>query len=137
MKKAKLLERIEAVGWNSGDYHDSATIVSVLDTVLTQYNSEEEDIQGCNEVEDAITETCDSDTPIYYQDIAEWFGKNWRAYDEVREALGLEGMGDDIMKGIQIAYCITLEREVREELEWFLEEAEEEEAEAENVTLKV
>lgn len=55
-----------------------------------------------------LYEWADSNTPIYYNELAEWFSKNWTAIDEYSENFGTCPNGD-IMKKIQAAYCWTLE----------------------------
>lgn len=104
---------------NSGDYHTQEDILDALDTVVTQYSVDLEEEADVEEVEDAITETCDRATPIYYADIAKWFAENWSAVDETREELGETGA--DIMKEIQQAYFYTLERDVRNALQAYIE----------------
>jgi hypothetical protein len=106
-------------------YHTSNEIHDILNTVLSEYGNEEDEITDIEDLRDDINECADSDTPIYYKDIAEWFGGNWTAYDEVKREIG--EMGDDIMKGIQMAFCYTLENEAMEALRALYEEAEENE----------
>lgn len=114
---------------SAGDYHEGKDVMDIVHEVIEYADAE---VNDADELRDDVAERADSATPIYNADRAEWFGKNWQAYDDIEEELGKEGMGDSIMQSIAIAYCLTLEREVMQALEEVFKEAEvlEEEANA-------
>lgn len=99
-------------GLNFGEYHDREALKDAVYSVLMEYGEETDEVTDVDDIRDDISEVCDSQTPIYHADRAKWFGENWSAYDDIASELGREGMGDDIMQGIGIAYCLTLERDV-------------------------
>lgn len=113
-----------------GDYHD-ITLSDVSD--LIDMIDEAEEFNDSDEVIDhlqysgQISEYADSSTPIYYNQIAKWFGENWGAIDDYVEELGdvaKDSQGKaDIMKTIQCAYCMSYERDLIEALKRFIESA--------------
>lgn len=137
MKKKYLLQAIEAQAeekdgkkvyddyhfTGARDYHEPEEIMDIIREVL-EYE-EEEELSETDDLRDAINDQADSATPVYNHALAEWFGQNWQAYDEVAEEFGQDGMGDNIMRGIAMAYCYTLERECMEALGEVWKEAEE------------
>lgn len=110
-------------------YHEASEIHEVLSEVLGNYGNETDEVSDADELQDDINEEADICTPIYSNDIAKWFSENWQAYNDTADKLGKDGMGDDIMKGIQISYCITLENEAMEALTALFEELENKEEE--------
>lgn len=124
MTRKELLENIEKTG--HGEYHDLHTVRDAIHTVYTQYGNDDDcvvvDGTLTDEVRDQLSWVCDSATPIYDKDRAKWFGENWSAYDEIMDELG---RGDNVMDGIGIAYCLTLEREVAGEIEFVAKEIQE------------
>ena len=106
---------------DASDYHEASEVVDVLEAIM-DYGDEEVEK---DELEEAIQEQADSQTPVYNNDLAGWFAENWMAYDEVAEEMGKDNMGEDIMRSIAMAYCITLQRDATSALEVLWEEAEE------------
>jgi hypothetical protein len=116
-----------------GDYHtiDSYEIKEIVE------NLDEEEYEDYSAIYDELTydgelfERSDSATPIYYHDIAKWFGENWSAVDEYVSEFGEMAQGSDgkpdIMKTIQCAYQMTHERDMTSALESIIDEMEEEE----------
>lgn len=94
------------------EYHDPVTIVGIVREVIGNMKDDESLSNNDNDdIREGISENADSATPIYNHNLAEWFGSNWKAYDEIAEEFGKASMGENIMRGIAIAYCMTLERE--------------------------
>jgi len=116
----------------SSGYHDSDSIYDCIHTLLSEYGDAEDDIDDIDDIVDDLSEIiddivddlseiCDSQTPIYYADIAEWFTSNWYAVNKYVEEIGIDSKDFDIMRIIQGAYCYTLENETRAELEEFID----------------
>ena len=115
------------------EYHEPVNIMDVVREVID--NAPDDEMTEADDLRDQINESADSATPVYNHDRAKWFEDNWQAYDDVTNEFGKDGMGDDIMIGIGIAYCVTLEREAMDTLGNVWAEAEElenSEAETEN-----
>lgn len=142
IKKADILKLIETkdnedrtkygTPWSyKADYHtiDSYELKELVE------NLDEEEYDDYSAVYDELTydgelyEYADSACPIYYAQIAEWFGGNWGAVDEYMSEFGdmaQDGDGKpDIMKTIQSAFCMTYERDLSSALEAIIEEVEE------------
>lgn len=116
----------------NGDYHtigysELDDIINMLDAD-TEYSDSDEVIDAL-QYNGSITEYADSGTPIYYNDIAKWFGENWSAVgdyiDEIGEPMKDSGGRTDIMRTIQGAYCMTYERDIQEALRLLVEGVEE------------
>lgn len=128
MKKENLLKVLEThkdddYHFTGGrDYHEPETIMDIIRDVISDADDE---IDEPEDLQDSINEYADSATPVYNHDLAKWFGDNWMAYDEISDELGRDGMGDNIMRGIALAYCLTLEREIASSLQAVWDEAEE------------
>jgi hypothetical protein len=121
---AGVLETVKQNGKKIGqynDYHENDKIMEVLEALANEYGEGDDVVVGdsgvMDDVRDQIIKICDSNTPIYNADLAEWFAKNWSAYDEVAEELGKDNMGKDVMQGIAIAYSWMLALETTEALE--------------------
>lgn len=104
----------------NGDYHtfDSLDMLNLIEYIEDKDHTTAYDIRDDNEA--TIQEVCDSAVPIYYADLAKWFGENWNAVNEYIDEFGemaTEGDKPDIMKTIQGAYYITYEREILEALD--------------------
>ena len=138
MNKAKLSRvfesRVDDYQYTSSrKYHNPVVIMDVIGEVLASADN----VNDINDLKDAITEQANSAAPVFNYDLAQWFANNWQAYNDIAYELGQDGMilehaRDDIMRGIEIAYCLTLEREAMEALNEIWKAAEElEEAEAE------
>lgn len=143
IKKETLLKLIETkdnedrtkygTTWSyKGDYHtiDSYELKEIVE------NLDEEEYDDYSAIYDELTydgelyEYADSATPIYYHDIAKWFGENQSAVDDYIDEFGDMATGSDgkadMMKTIQCAYCMTYERDIASALEAVCEEVEEE-----------
>lgn len=105
----------------SSGYHSGDDIYICIHTLLSQYWDQEDEIDDIDDIIDDLYEICDSQTPVYYWQIAEWFASNWYAVNETVEELGMDSKNFDIMKTIQMAYYYTLENETRQELEELIE----------------
>lgn len=98
------------------DYHEFETVKSTLQDALdyisddAEFTSDFERIDG-KYVQDLIMEHCDSATPVYNSDRADWFAKNWSAADDYIEEFGEV---KSIMDAIGGAYYMTLERDCME-----------------------
>lgn len=132
MLKTKLLKTLDA---HKGDnYHFAAdrkyhTPEEIMDIICEVIDNADDEISEADNLRDNIMEYADSATPVYNHDLAEWFSDNWQAYDEIADELGKDGMGDNIMRGIMTAYCLTLEHEAGAALDVVWNEAEEMEEE--------
>lgn len=123
-----------------GDYHDIglSELSDIVDMMEdgTEYEDYSEVIDKL-QYNGSISEYADSSTPIYYYDIAKWFGENYSAVDEYIDEMGdcVEGSNGkaDIMKTIQGAHFLSYERDIQSALESLIDELPEEE-EAEEVT---
>ncbi len=124
MTRKELLEYLKGAKWNGAGYHESDDVMDAVREVVESYGSPDEDVDGIEDFEDDMMEVADSNTPIYNKDLAEWFGWNWSAVDEYHEEMG-DDTGD-IMRTIMGAYCMTLERAMREALEHYIDEYKEE-----------
>ena len=69
-----------------------------------------------------LYEWADSNTPIYYSELAQWFSKNWTAIDEYIECFG-SSPKMEIMQIIQATYCWTLEQSMQTALQNIKEKA--------------
>lgn len=107
-----------------GDYHDIG--YSELEDIVEMLEDDREyedyvDIIDKLQYDGSITEYADSFTPIYYNQIAKWFGENWAAIDECLDEFGIPAQDSkgktDIMKTIQMAYCWSYERDLQSALE--------------------
>jgi len=105
----------------SSNIHNTEDIYDCIYTLLSEYWDQEDDIDNIDDIIDDLTEVADSQTPIYYADIAKFFSKNWSAVDSFVEEIGIDSKNFDIMKLIQGAYCYTLEQEARQALEEFID----------------
>ena len=66
-----------------------------------------------DELTDNLSEYADQNTPIYHNDLAQWFANNWSAVNEYVQDMGVsETRNFDIMRTIQAAYCYTLDGEM-------------------------
>lgn len=115
-----------------GDYHtigcsELSDIIDMLedDTEYSDYDDIIDELQ----YNGSITEYADTSTPIYYSDIAKWFGENWSAVgeyiDEIGEPIQDNGGRTDIMRTIQGAYCMTYERDLQDAFRLLVEGVEE------------
>ena len=66
---------------------------------------------------DAISEFSDSRTSIYYADIKNFICNNFDAVEEAINEFGWDGCGGDLYKAGQMAECMSIEREINEEIE--------------------
>lgn len=106
----------------------------IMDCVREAIEYADDELSETDDLRDAINENADAATPVYNHGLAEWFGKEWPAVDELVDEYG-EMMKDsegkpDTMRTIAAAYCMSLEREAFAALEAVWEEAEELEANA-------
>ena len=114
-----LLRGDEKDFYYNSDYHtfDAYDMLNLIEYIEDKDYATAGDMRDDNEA--TIHEACDSAIPIYYADLARWFGKNWSAVNEYIDEFGEMATVDnkpDIMKTIQGAYYITYEREILEAL---------------------
>jgi len=109
------------------EYHNFNQISDILKECLEDYNKGDI-VDDDNDINDNfrefIQEYCDSSTPIYYAQRAEWFGENWGAVNEYIENIGTERI-TDIMDIIGAAYCYSLENGVMELFDHIISEVKE------------
>lgn len=114
-----------------GEYHEInySDLAEVLDRVKDEEEFESfDDFIEKMDYDGRIGEIADSNTPIYYYDIAKWFGENYSAVDEYVSEMGAPEAKDfDIMKLIQGAFYISYERDLKSAFETFFEDIEKEE----------
>ncbi len=109
-----------------GDYHtiDSYDLQEAIDKLdkNDEFNTASDMLDHMRD-KGFISECADSSTPIYYSDIAKWFGENYRAVDEYVSEIGAPESKDfDIMKLIQGAFYISYERDLSNAIELLLKE---------------
>ena len=80
-------------------------ITSYFDDRKLEFNTDDEQLQ------EYLSEWADSNIPVYYSELTEWFSKNWTAIDEYIECFG-SSPDTEIMQIIQAAYCWTLENAI-------------------------
>lgn len=66
---------------------------------------------------DAISEFSDTNTSIYYYNIMEFIKENPDAVNDAINEFGWDGCGGDLYKAGQMAECMSIEREINEEIE--------------------
>lgn len=104
------------------DYHEPTEIMDCVREAI-EYTQDEE-ITNDDDIRERINEAADSSTPIYNADLAKWFSENWSAFEEIAAEYGGDTMTKDVMRGIAMAYCATLEREAFAAFEEVWNEAE-------------
>lgn len=113
--RSQLLAFLETKFTNAdSEHHDAEKIYDVLHTVLSDYGNENDTIKDWEDLDAAMIETVDSATPIYTNDVIEWFskGNNYQAVNDAEANIGglSEAVKDcDIIKAIQQAYYFTLQ----------------------------
>lgn len=122
----QIIEKIDKDYRYNSDYHtiERDDVVELLELLETK--EADADYKTMDELRDRLYyyglgfEMADNNCPIYYADIAKWFGDNWQAVDEAIE----EGIIDStsikdegIMKALQCAYVMTYERGLVDALE--------------------
>lgn len=75
------------------------------------------DAESSQYICDAISEFSDSRTSIYYADIKNFICNNFDAVEEAINEFGWDGCGGDLYKAGQMAECMSIEREINEEIE--------------------
>jgi len=110
-----------------GDYHEIT--LSELDDAIASldddYEYEVDDILEDMQDNSIFSDLADSSTPIYYSDIAKWFGENYSAVNEYVNEMGTPDSRDfDIMKMIQGGYYISYERDIYQAMKQLLEDYE-------------
>lgn len=107
----------DVVAWDMADYISNYDVL--YDDI--EYSTADEVM---DDLQDEFVSWADSETPVYYADIAKWFGDNYTAVDEYIDEMGADKDhgSTDIMRTIQGAYCYTLEQDMRDALQSFLED---------------
>lgn len=114
MNYSQLLAHFTTNSTHWGDNHGNLA-EHVKDFINDYYSDKLDQVVDMDELSDNLAQYADNSTPIYYNNIAEWFAKNWNAVNEYVQDIGIpDARKFDIMRTIQAAYCYTLENEMRE-----------------------
>jgi hypothetical protein len=132
MKKTDIIQLIESKGKDwvyVGDYHtiDQYEVKEIIENLDNEEYEDYEEIYDELTYDGDLQEYADNATPIYYYDLAKWFGENWYAVNDYLDEFGEIAHNKwrpDIMKTIQGAYCITYERDLTSAIELIIEELE-------------
>ena len=107
MTTNEIKTKLESVDFWSGeafDYEEDSKLYDVFYSLTNDYDETDDE----DKIRDNLMEICDSMTPIYYHDLAEWFPGNWSCVDDYLADTGMEVGKQSIMSIIGQSYCHAL-----------------------------